>query len=309
MAPLSVTGPGGRGRGCPWPRRAPRRGPGAGVRRHPAADEDLLVPSAAAASTALRVSTSQTASWKEAATSATGPGPGLLPGLPHRATAVLSPEEEKSVAVPREVAARGQAAREVDRHRGARPRGPVDVRAAGEGQPEQPGDLVEGLPRRVVDGRAERLHRRGHVGDPQQRGVPAGDQQGQAGVRQRRRARAGRPRRARRGGSRRTAACSSASASALAAATPTSSAPARPGPAVTAIASTSPRRHAGGLAGPLDGRHHRLQVRPRRHLGHDAAEPGVLLDRGGDRVGEQGVAADDADAGLVAGGLDAEDQR
>ena len=62
---------------------------------------------------------------------------------------------------------------------------------------------------------------------------------------------------------------------------------------------------AGGLAGPLDGRHHRLEVRPAGHLGHDAAEARVLLDAAGDRVGEQGVAAHDADAGLVAGGLDA----
>ena len=66
---------------------------------------------------------------------------------------------------------------------------------------------------------------------------------------------------------------------------------------------------AGGLAGPLDGRHHRLEVGPAGDLGHDAAEAGVLLDAAGDRVGEQRVPADDADTGLVAGGLDAEDQR
>ena len=77
---------------------------------------------------------------------------------------------------------------------------------------------------------------------------------------------------------------------------------------MTAIASTSCEPDAGGLAGPLDGRHHRLEVGPAGDLGHDAAEAGVLLDAAGDRVGEQGVAADDADAGLVAGGLDAEDQ-
>ena len=64
----------------------------------------------------------------------------------------------------------------------------------------------------------------------------------------------------------------------------------------------------GGLAGPLDGRHHRLEVGPAGDLRHDAAEAGVLVDAAGDRVGEQRVAADDADAGLVAGGLDAEDQ-
>ena len=43
-------------------------------------------------------------------------------------------------------------------------------------------------------------------------------------------------------------------------------------------------------------------------LGNDPAETSVLLDRGGHRVGEQGRAADDADAGLVARGLDAEHQ-
>src|SRR6476660_4926987 len=48
---------------------------------------------------------------------------------------------------------------------------------------------------------------------------------------------------------------------------------------------------------------------PAGHLGHHSAEPDVLLDTGGDFVREQLVAADDADAGLVAGGLDAQDQR
>ncbi len=66
---------------------------------------------------------------------------------------------------------------------------------------------------------------------------------------------------------------------------------------------------AGGLAGPLDGRHHRLQVRPAGHLRHHAAEPGVLVDAGRDGVGQQGGPPDDADAGLVTGGLDAQDKR
>ena len=43
---------------------------------------------------------------------------------------------------------------------------PVDVRPTGERQPEQPGDLVERLPRGVVDGRAQRLDVPGHVGRP-----------------------------------------------------------------------------------------------------------------------------------------------
>ena len=55
--------------------------------------------------------------------------------------------------------------------------------------------------------------------------------------------------------------------------------------------------------------HHRLEVRPARHLGHDAAEPRVLVDAARDGVDEQGLAAHDADAGLVARRLDAEHQR
>ena len=98
-------------------------------------------------------------------------------------------------------------------------------------------------------------------------------------------------------------------ASALAAATPTSSAPARPGPAGHRDRVDVVEPDAGGLAGALDGRHHRLEVGPAGDLGHDAAEARVLLDAARDRVGEQRVAADDPDAGLVAGGLDAEDQR
>jgi hypothetical protein len=50
-------------------------------------------------------------------------------------------------------------------------------------------------------------------------------------------------------------------------------------------------------------------VRPAGHLGDHAAEPRVLGHAGGDRVGEQFVAADQPDAGLVAGRLDAQDQR
>ena len=49
------------------------------------------------ARTALRVSTSATASWKEAATSATGTSsPAARRASTQRATAVFSPEKEKS---------------------------------------------------------------------------------------------------------------------------------------------------------------------------------------------------------------------
>jgi hypothetical protein len=68
------------------------------------------------------------------------------------------------------------------------------------------------------------------------------------------------------------------------------------------------QRHARGVAGTLQRGDHRLEMGPRGHLGHDPAEPGVLLDRGGDGVGQQRVPADEADPGLVARGLDAEDE-
>ena len=56
-------------------------------------------------------------------------------------------------------------------------------------------------------------------------------------------------------------------------------------------------------------RHHRLQMGPRSHLGDDPAPARVLIDRGRDHVGQQLPPAHDADAGLVAGGLDAQHQR
>jgi len=59
----------------------------------------------------------------------------------------------------------------------------------------------------------------------------------------------------------------------------------------------------------LERGHERLQVGARRDLGHHPAVAGVLVHRRGDHVGEQGGAAHDADAGLVAAGLDAEHQR
>jgi hypothetical protein len=65
----------------------------------------------------------------------------------------------------------------------------------------------------------------------------------------------------------------------------------------------------GGCQRPVHRRHHRLQVRAARDLRHHAAEPGVFVHTGRHRVGEQGVPAHDADTRLVAGRLDAEDQR
>ena len=67
-------------------------------------------------------------------------------------------------------------------------------------------------------------------------------------------------------------------------------------------------RHARLGEGRPDGGLDRLEMRACGDLGHDAAVAGVLLHRGGDDVGEQGRAAHDADAGLVAARLDPEDE-
>ena len=267
------------------------------------------MPWSVAASSALRTSTSHTASWNDAATSATGTGsPERSRASTQRATAVLRPENEKSKRCRsrsrREVSPRGKSmATLLPDARLA-----VDVRATGERQPEQPGHLVERLPRRVVDGRAQRRHAGGHVLDPQQAGVAAADQHRQHRLRQRTVLelvdgdvrgevvdaveRLAEPDRERLGGrdtdEQRAGQAGSAG----------------DGDRVDVV-----RRDAGRLAGPLDGRDHRLEVRPAGDLGHDAAEPGVLVDAARDRVGQQRVAADDPDAGLVAGGLDAEDER
>ena len=160
------------------------------------------------ASTALRVSTSATASWKLAATSATGTGsPDRSRASTQRATAVFSPENEKSNRC-RSMSLRDvRPAREVDRHRAALARHAVHVRSAGERQPEHAGDLVERLTGGVVDGAAERAHVVGDVGDQQQDGVAAARPASPRGLRQRAVLELCRPRRGPPGGSRRTAAC------------------------------------------------------------------------------------------------------
>ena len=151
-------------------------------------------------------------------------------------------------------------------------------------------------------------HRRGHVADPQQRGVPAGDEQGEARVRQ-------------------GAVLELVDrdvggevvdaverlvepiASAFAAATPTSSAPARPGPAVTASASTSASAtpavsQARSIVGTIASRWAREATSgttpPKRACSStDEATASA----------SSVVAAHDAHPGLVARGLDAQDER
>ena len=94
-----------------------------------------------------------------------------------RATAVFSPEKREVEAVPLAVLRRGQAAREADAAGSPPARRAVDRRTAGVGQAEQPGGLVERLPRRVVERLAEQLHVVDQVADEQQGGVAAGDEQ------------------------------------------------------------------------------------------------------------------------------------
>ena len=266
-----------------------------------------VAPVAAQASTALALSTSQTASWKLAATSASGTGsPSRCRDSTQRATAVFSPEKEKLNRLPLQVAAAGEPAREGDV--GRVPGGhPVDVRPARVGQAEHPGHLVVRLAGGVVDGGAQLGDPGGDAVHPEQRGVPARDQQRHAGGGQRavleqvdghvtgevvdpverlvQRVRQGlgtgqphdeRPHQTRSGGDRD---------------------PVDLG-----------QIDVGRGAGSLQGRHHGLEVGPAGHLGHHPAEPDVLRHAGGDLVGQQRVTADDADPGLVARGLDAEHQ-
>jgi hypothetical protein len=61
-------------------------------------------------------------------------------------------------------------------------------------------------------------------------------------------------------------------------------------------------------AGALQRRHHGLEVRPASHFRYHAAKPHMFLDAGGHLVGKQLMAANNANAGLVAGGLDAQDK-
>ena len=209
--------------------------------------------------------------------------------------------------MPLEVAATGQATGEVDVDAVAVAGGPVDVGSARERQAEQPGHLVERLTRRVVDRRAERVDVAGDVGDAQQAGVTTAHQQREARLGQRavlelvdgdvggqvvdavqRLPETERERLRRRDAHEQSAGESGAAGDR---------------DRVDLV-----KGHPGGLAGPLEGGHHRLEVGPAGHLGHHPAEPGVLVDAAGDGVREQGVAADDAHAGLVARRLDAQHQ-
>ena len=67
--------------------------------------------------------------------------------------------------------------------------------------------------------------------------------------------------------------------------------------------------HSGSAQCSAQGGRERFQVGPGGDLWDDPAEADVLLYRGGNFVGQQVRAAHNADARLVAGGLDAQHQR
>ena len=92
------------------------------VGRHPAADQQMLAPRwPRQASMALAHSTSQTASWKLAATSATGTlRPVALRGLDPAGHRGLQPGEGEVEPMPDQVLGRGQTAREAIAARVAR---------------------------------------------------------------------------------------------------------------------------------------------------------------------------------------------
>ena len=219
----------------------------------------------------------------------------------------LEPGEAERVRV---VARAGHAAREDDRVAVARAGQVIEHLAAWIAEAEQPGHLVVGLPRGVVDRAAElvdRFAQRPHV---QQVGVPAGHQQPNA-LRQR--------------------------------AVVVDVGGEMPAEVVDRIerhlpgagirlgggdthqqGAGQPRSDGGGddvglgdarrVQRAAHGGAQRLQVRARRDLGHHAAEPGMLVDAGRHLVGQQRHGAvvgeaGDADSGFVAGALDGQDDR
>jgi hypothetical protein len=181
------------------------------------------------------------------------------------------------------------------------------VRSPGVRQAQQPRHLVERLPGRIVDRGAEHRDVLRDVVDEQDLGVPAADEQCTdplleasvlqlvdrhmgdevvdaverlvVGQRQRLRRRDAHQERAGETG------------------------PARDGDGVDVLDA-----HPRSLVRLLQGRHHRLEVRPAGDLGHHAAESRVQVDARCDRVGQQLGAPDDARTRLVAGRLDSENQ-
>ena len=127
----------------PVPRRAPAGASSPRRRRRSGCPRS---PRQRAASTALRVSTSHTASWNDAATPRPAPAP-RRPRVPHPARdRGLEAGEGEVEAVSLEVAPRGQPAREVDATEEPVRGGAVDVRAPGNGSPSRRATLSNASP-------------------------------------------------------------------------------------------------------------------------------------------------------------------
>ena len=183
----------------------------------------------------------------------------------------------------------------------------LDGGAARVSEPEELGDLVEGLARGVVARLADalvapaaRARRTARCGRPTRPARGTGSSAGSPrGTRRRRGPRGGSRRRAAGGGHRRCA---------LATEQPTSSEPTSPGPWVTAMPSSSPSPSPRRRAPAATDRHDDLEMPPRRQLGDDAAVRRVdVVLRGHDARQHLAAAVEHRGGRLVAGGLDAED--
>ena len=246
------------------------------------------------------VSCPTAAAWKLAARSA------------RRAAALLGAEVAAEVDERRLQTAEAEVEAGVARHR-QRQLEPLRVplfgellqrRPAGEAEPEQAGDLVEGLAGGVVERLAEHLVAAVVADAGEQRVAAAGEEAEEGRLERLRGEEVGgdvplqvvdRDQRqpARRGDRLRRA-------------SPTNSAPIRPGPAVTATASISIQQTHLPPQRRLDHRHRQVEVVARGDLGNDPAEFRMRLVLRRDDVGEDSAAVDDGRAGVVAGSLNSE---
>ena len=182
------------------------------------------------------------------------------------------------------------------------------MRAAGVGQAEQPSHLVEGLAGGVVEGAAELDDIGGDVPDAQQVGVSAGDDEadepvGQGAVHQLIDGQVpddvvdavDRPAQ---GGGQGLGGADAHGERAYEA-----------GAGAHGDGVDLAQVNSSSLQGGVEGGDEGLQVGARGDLGNDAAEAGVLVHGGGDGVAEELAAAHKGHAGLIAGGLDAQNQR
>ena len=263
-------------------------------------------PCSLAGRTALRVSTSTTASWNEAATSATGPARRRAArASTQRATAVFRPENEKSNVPSWPLGPRGKAIASGSPSRAARSIGGPP----GNGRPSTRATLSKAspaasstvAPKRDDLARPRRGTSSSDEWPPETSSATAGVGSGPCS-------------------SRSTATCAArwftpysglprASAYALAAATPTSSAPASPGPAVTATASISSARDAGRAKRPA--KVGTIASRCARLATSGTTPPNRACSSTLEAIASasNSLPADQPDAGLVAGGLEAEHQR